>query len=69
MHRRQAACDGVAELRGALRAAAVEDVVALVVQHREMRVQARAGVFGIGLGHEAGGKAVAAGQALSLIHI
>ena len=29
-----------------------------------MRVQSRAGILGIGLGHEAGGKAMAAGKSL-----
>ena len=50
--------------RGAFRPAAVKDVVAFGVDQAEMGVQAGSGIFRVRFGHEAGGKAVAAGQTL-----
>ena len=50
--------------RGALGAAVIKDVVAVLVEHREMRVQTRAGVILVGFRHKARGKAVAAGKSL-----
>ena len=57
-HRVHAARHGVAQRGGPLGPAIVKDVVAIFIQHRKMRVQARAGVILIGFRHKACGKAV-----------
>ena len=55
LHRVETARDGVAQGVGALRATIVEYVVAVLVEHREMRVHAGACVILVGFGHEGGG--------------
>ena len=64
VHRLQAARHGMAHQLRAFRPAIVEHVLAVAVDQREMRVQPGPGIFQIGFCHEAGGKAVAARQAL-----
>ena len=64
VHRVQAAPDRMFHHRRAFWPAAVKHIVARLVDQAEMGVQARPGIFRIGFGHEAGGKAVAARQTL-----
>ena len=64
MHRGKAPGDGLFQHLRPVMPAIVEDVFAVGVDDREMGVQPIAGIVGIGLGHETGGKAVAAGQTL-----
>lgn len=66
VHRVQATRHRILHHRGAFRAAGIEHVVALFINHRKMGVQARTRIFGVGFGHKAGGKAVATRQTLSL---
>ena len=64
LHRVHAARHSVAQRVGPLRPAIVEDVVALLIQYREMGVQAGAGVILIRFRHKACGKAVPPCQTL-----